>query len=314
MNKLIVTASPHIKSGTTTSRIMQDVLIALVPASIAAVVLFGLRALLVIAVSVAASVLAEWLYEKVTGRPNTVGDCSAAVTGLLLALSLPVSMPLWQVVLGDVVAIIVVKQLFGGIGHNFANPAVTARIVLMLAFTAAATTWTQPNFAGAFSSVDAVSSATPLALIESGNGASLPSLPQMLLGIHMGCLGETCSVALLLGGIYLMVRRVISWHTPVAFLGTLFVCTALLGQAPVYQVLSGGAIIGAFFMATDYSTTPSTNLGRILFGIGCGLLTTVIRVYGNYPEGVSFSILLMNIATPYLSRLTRHKALGGVKA
>ena len=308
MSPLIVTASPHIKSSTSTSTIMRDVVIALMPAAVASVVLFGLRALLLLVVSVAASVLAEWVYEKATGRPNTIMDFSAVVTGLLLAMSLPVSMPIWQVVLGDVVAIVVVKQLFGGLGHNFANPAVTARIVLMLAFPTAATTWTQPAI------VDAVSSATPLALIGTENAAQLPSLLDMLLGKHMGCLGETCSIALLLGGAYLLIRRVISWHTPIAFLGTLFIFTALLGQQPVYQVLSGGAILGAFFMATDYATTPSTNSGRIIFGIGCGILTAIIRIYGNYPEGVSFSILLMNIAAPYISRLTRHKPLGGIEA
>ena len=308
MSPLIVTASPHIKSSTSTQTIMRDVVIALAPAAVAATVLFGLQALLMLLVSVAASVLAELAYEKAAHRTVTITDFPAVVTGLLLAMSLPVGMPLWQVVLGDVIAIVVVKQLFGGLGHNFANPAVTARIVLMLAFTSEATAWVTTNFA------DAVSSATPLALIGSGETAQLPSMLDMLVGNHMGCLGETCTIALLLGGAYLLVRRVITWHTPAAFLGTLFVITALLGQEPVYQVLSGGAILGAFFMATDYATTPSTGAGRIVFGIGCGIFTAIIRVYGNYPEGVSFSILLMNFATPYISRLTRHKPLGGIEA
>lgn len=308
MNPLLVTASPHIRSRVTTTRIMGDVCIALTPAAIASVILFGYRAAVVLAVSIAVCVLSEWVYEKAMKLPCTIGDLSAVVTGMLLAMSLPVSMPLWQVALGAAAAIIVIKQLFGGIGRNFANPAVTARIILMVAFSTAATTWTPPVLAA-----DAVSSATPLAILSSGSAASLPTLTQMFLGLHMGCLGETCSAALLLGGAYLLIRRVISWHTPVAFLGTLFLLTALLGSDPVCHLLSGGAILGAFFMATDYATTPSTNSGRLIFGVGCGLLTAVIRLYGNYPEGVSFAILLMNIATPYIARLTRPQPLGGAK-
>lgn len=305
MSELVVSVSPHLKDKTSTATIMRDVIIALLPTVVASVVIFGWRALLLECVSVATCVLSEWVFEKVTKRPSTIGDLSAVVTGLLLAFSLGTAVAVWQIMIGAAVAIVVVKQLFGGIGQNFANPAVTARIIMMLAFTQSTTTWIFP---------DVASSATPLALLSSGQLEHLPSLENMLLGLRGGCMGETCIVTLLVGGIYLLVRRVISWHTPVAFIGTVFVMTAVLGQQPVYQILSGGLVLGAFFMATDYATTPSTNWGRIIFGIGCGLITVLIRVWGNYPEGVSFSILLMNILTPYISKWTMRKPLGGVKA
>lgn len=305
MNKLVVSVSPHLREKTDTTSIMRDVLIALAPALVAAFLIFGVRALLVVAVCVAASILSEWLFEKITKKPNTVGDLSACVTGVLLAFNLPVDIPIWQAILGSAIAIVVVKQLFGGIGQNFANPAITARIIMLLAFSGTMTSWTFP---------DAVSSATPLAIISGQATGELPALSQMLLGVRGGCLGETSAIALLAGGIYLLVRRVISWHTPVAFIGTVFVFTLLLGEQPVYQLLSGGLMLGAFFMATDYATTPSTNSGRLIFGVGCGLITVLIRVWGSYPEGVSFSILLMNILTPHISNWTRTKPLGGVEA
>ena len=306
MNKLLVSVSPHIRQGDTTATIMRDVLIALVPALVASVIFFGARALLVAAVTIAACVLSEWGFEKITGRENTIYDLSAAVTGLLLALNLPVDIPIWQAIFGSAAAIIMVKQLFGGIGKNFANPAITARVIMLIAFAGPMTTWRAVG--------DAVSSATPLALIKAGDISSLPPLMQMFVGQRGGSLGETSVLALLLGGAYLLYRKVITWHTPVAFIGTVFIFTALLGEQPVYQIMSGGLILGAFFMATDYSTTPSTPLGQIIFGIGCGLITVLIRVWGNYPEGVSFSILLMNILTPYISKLTKRKPIGGVKA
>jgi len=305
VSKLIVSVSPHIKDSTDTTSIMRDVLIALSPALIASVLIFGGRSLLVTAICVLFSVGSEWVFEKVTQRPNTVRDLSAAVTGVLLAFNLPVGIPLWQAAIGSIVAIVVVKQLFGGIGQNFANPAITARIVMLLAFTQTMTTWVIP---------DAVSGATTLVILKGENAQALPSLLHMFLGIRGGCLGETCGLALILGGIYLMVRKVISWRTPVAFIGTVFILTLLLGKQPLYQMLSGGLLLGAIFMATDYSTTPNTNRGRIIFGIGCGLITVLIRVWGNYPEGVSFSILLMNILTPYIQKHTLPKPLGGVSA
>ncbi|NCC68811.1 MAG: RnfABCDGE type electron transport complex subunit D, partial [Clostridia bacterium] len=295
MSNMIVSVSPHIKDKTNTSSIMRDVLIALAPALIASVLIFGMRALLVTAVCVAFSVGGEWAFEKIVKKSNTIGDLSAAVTGVLLAFNLPVGIPFWQAAFGSLVAIIVVKQLFGGIGQNFANPAITARIVMVLAFSSTMTTWVIPGAA------DAVSSATPLVILKGAEGGgTLPAISDMLLGIRGGCLGETSAIALAIGGIYLLLRRVISWHTPVAFIGTVFVLTLLLGQQPVYQLLSGGLLLGAIFMATDYATTPSTDWGRIIFGVGCGLITVLIRVWGNYPEGVSFSILLMNIVTPYI--------------
>lgn len=304
MRGLVVSVSPHLRAKESTMTIMRDVIIALIPTLIASVIIFGWRALLLEGVSVATCVIAEWAFEKITKRPSTIGDLSAVVTGLLLAFSLGTAVEVWQIMFGAVVAIVVVKQLFGGIGQNFANPAVTGRIVMMLAFAQSTTTWVFP---------DATSTATPLALISGGGIEQLPSLQDMLLGVRGGCMGETCAITLLLGAAYLLVRRVISWHAPVAFIGTVFVLTALLGQQPVYQILSGGLLLGAFFMATDYSTTPSTNSGRLIFGVGCGLITVLIRVWGNYPEGVSFSILLMNILTPYISKWTRSKPFGGVK-
>ena len=309
MDNMIVSVSPHIHAEDSTQTIMRDVLIALVPGIIASVVFFGVRALLVEAVCVAAAMFFEWAFEKICKRPNTVGDLSAAVTGLILAFNLPVGIPLWQAAFGSLVAIVVVKQLFGGIGHNFANPAITARIVMFLAFSSQMATWVVPNFAAA----DAVSGATPLAVLGAGGSVSALSL---FLGNVGGCLGETSALALLIGGIYLIVRKVISWHTPVAFIATVFVLSLIKGGASfaVCEIFAGGLFLGAIFMATDYATTPSTNSGRVVFGIGCGLITCLIRFFGSYPEGVSFSILLMNILTPYISKWTASKPLGGVKA
>ncbi len=298
----IVAASPHVTTKNSTAVIMRDVLIALLPAVLAGCVVFGLRALLVVAVTTAACVFFEWGFEKLCHTPSTISDLSAAVTGVLLAMNLPVSIPLWQAVFGALVAIVAVKGLFGGIGKNFANPAITARIVMFLAFSKTMTAWVFP---------DAVSSATPLAMMANGEAVDYLTL---LLGNHGGCLGETSALALLIGFAYLLIRGVISWHTPVCFVGTVFVMSLILGQDAVGQILSGGLMLGAIFMATDYSTTPSTNWGRVLFGIGAGLLTVLIRFYGAYAEGVSFAILFMNILTPYLSKWTETKPFGGVAA
>ena len=308
MNKnMVVSVNPHIYAAQTTQTIMRDVLIALFPAVIASVVFFGVKALLVEAVCVAVAVLCEWAFEKICRRDNTITDLSAAVTGLILALNLPVDIPIWQAMFGSFVAIIVVKQFFGGIGQNFANPAITARVIMLVAFSGAMTTWAVPAF------TDATTAATPLAIIASGEG-QLPTLAQMFLGARGGSLGETSCLALLLGGAYLIYRRVITWHTPAAFIGTVLVLTALLGRQPLYQVMAGGLFIGAFFMATDYTTSPPTPKGKLIFGLGCGLITVLIRVWGNYPEGVSFSILLMNILNPYICDWTRTKPFGGVQA
>lgn len=305
MDNMIVSVSPHIRSNDTTTTIMRDVLLALCPALTASVFFFGLRALLVSAVCVAACVFFEWAFEKICDRPITVTDLSAAVTGLILAMNLPVGIPLWQAIFGSLVAIVVVKQLFGGIGHNFANPAITARIVMLIAFAGAMTTWTAPNFA------DSVSGATPLAMLGDGKSVSIMSL---FIGNVGGSMGETSALALLIGGCYLIVRKVISWHTPAAFIATVFVLALIKGGFAfgAAEIFAGGLFLGAIFMATDYSTTPSTKSGQVVFGIGCGLITCLIRFFGNYPEGVSFSILLMNILTPYISKWTASKPLGGV--
>lgn len=308
MNKnMVVSVNPHIYAAQTTQTIMRDVLIALFPAVIASIVFFGIQALLVEVVCVAVAVLCEWAFEKITKRDITITDLSAAVTGLLLALNLPVDIPLWQAAFGAFVAIVVIKQFFGGIGQNFANPAITARVIMLVAFSGTMTAWAIPAF------TDATSSATPLAVIAGAEG-QLPTLGQMFLGARGGSMGETSCLALLIGFVYLLYRRVISWHTPVAFIGTVLVCTALLGQQPLYQVMAGGLFIGAIFMATDYTTSPPTPAGKLIFGLGCGLITVLIRVWGNYPEGVSFSILLMNILNPYICEWTKTKPFGGVQA
>ena len=310
---MVVSVNPHIYASQTTQTIMRDVLIALFPAVVASIVFFGIQALLVEAVCVVVAVACEWAFEKITHRTDTITDLSAAVTGLLLALNLPVSIPIWQAVFGSFVAIVVVKQLFGGIGQNFANPAITARVIMLVAFSGAMTNWLPAAFSNA--PADAVTAATPLAILSAeGVAGELPSLVQMFLGARGGSMGETSCLALLIGGIYLIARKVISWHTPVAFIGTVLVLTALLGQQPLYQIMAGGLFIGAFFMATDYTTSPPTPAGKLIFGVGCGLITVLIRVWGNYPEGVSFSILLMNILNPFICNWTKTKPFGGVQA
>ena len=308
MSKMLSTVSPHFHGPRTTQKIMLDVIIALVPAMAASVIFFGLRALLVIADCVAVCLLSEWGFEKLCKKENTVSDLSAVVTGIILALNLPVTIPLWQAALGSVIAIVVVKQLFGGIGQNFSNPAATARIILMTAFSGTMTAWVAPQV---FNMVpDAVTAATPLALAAKG-AEGMPSYLDMFLGNTGGCLGETSALALLLGGVYLLVRRVITWHTPVAFLGTVALMSLVCGQDVPMQLLSGGLMLAAVFMATDYSSTPATWLGKLIFGVGCGLITVLIRFWGNFPEGVSFSLLIMNILTPYIEKLTRAKPLVG---
>ncbi len=303
-HQLKLSVSPHIHSGRSTAGIMRDVLIALAPTTIAGAVIFGWRALLVVAICVASSVGFEALYNLIVKREQTIGDLSAAVTGLLLALNLPANIPLWQCVVGSLFAIIVVKALFGGIGCNVVNPAITARVFMLIAFGSMATQ-AYPTI------VDTVSSATPLAQIAQG---STPSLTDLLLGLHGGSIGETCAVALLVGFVYLLIRRVISWHLPVAFIGTTFLFSFLMGGMDAMQalsmVLSGGLLIAAIFMATDYVTSPATAWGKIIFGFGAGLITCLIRYFGVYPEGVSFAILLMNILTPYIDSWTKHKVFG----
>ena len=308
MDQLVMSAGPHIHSDVSDRRIMLDVILALLPASIAAVVLFGLPALWIILTCVISAVASEFLFNLCAKRPQSVFDLSAVVTGLLLALNLSVKVPLWQCVIGSVFAIVLVKCAFGGIGHNFANPAITARVFMLLAFTSTVAGGALPR------GVDAVTSATPLDLIGA-EGAALPTIGQMFLGLRGGAIGETCILALLIGFAYLLLRKVIRWQTPVIFIGTVFVCYLIAdGSLSVafYEILSGGLVLGAVFMATDYTTTPITAEGRMLFALGCGLITFVIRRFGTYPEGVSYSILCMNILAPWLEKWTRRKPLGGV--
>ena len=311
MNKLIVSSSPHIHERETISSIMSDVIIALVPAALMGVYTFGYRAAVVILTAVAACVATEFFYEKLTKRRITIGDMSAVVTGLLLGLNLPVTIPLYMTVIGSVFAIAVVKQLYGGLGKNFMNPALAARCFMLIAWAGAMTSFTNP---GAGYGADAISQATPLAILKGTSEGALPSLRDAFFGLKAGTIGETSGVMLLLGGAYLLIRGVITWHTPVSFIGTVFVLSLILGQDAARQILSGGLLLGAFFMATDYVTAPQTPWGRALFGIGAGLLTCLIRFYGSYAEGVSFAILFMNILTPYLSKWTASKPFGGAKA
>ncbi|MCR5255245.1 MAG: RnfABCDGE type electron transport complex subunit D [Acetatifactor sp.] len=306
---LKVSVSPHIFSKRTTSNLMLDVVIALIPAAVASVVIFGARSLAVIATCVLCSIISETLFNLIVKRKQTIGDFSAIITGLLLALNLPVNIPLWQAAIGSFVAIIVVKNLFGGLGYNFANPAITGRIFMLIAFTGSMTEAVLPK------AVDTVAGATPLGALAMGEEVDA-SLLDMFLGLRGGALGETCALALLIGGLYLICRKVITWHTPVTFILTVFVLSLIYSgsfETALIYVLSGGLLIGAIFMATDYVTTPTTALGQVVFGLGCGLITCLIRFYGSFPEGVSFSILFMNILTPYIEKLTMKKPFGGVK-
>ena len=290
---------------------MRDVLIALLPAAVAGVVLFGLKALAVIAVCVASAVLSELVFNLICKKKQTISDLSAAVTGLILALCLPTTTELWQCALGSVFAIVVVKCLFGGLGCNFANPAATARVFLLIAFA----TSVGGGAATVFTSPDLVAGATPLELIKYGNESALPSLTDMFLGNRSGAIGETCALALIAGGIYLIARKVIYWHTPAIYIATVFVLSLVIKQditLALYEVLGGGLLIAAFFMITDYVSTPINKGGKMLFAFGCGLITVLIRFWGGYPEGVSFAILLMNILSPYIEKLCQKKPFGKV--
>jgi len=329
INKLTVSFSPHIRGKASTNRIMLDVVIALIPAFIASILIFGPRTALVTGVCVLACILFEAAYQKLLKKTVTVMDFSAVITGLLIAFNLPVTIPIWQAILGCFIAIILVKQLFGGLGRNFANPAITARVVLFIAFPMTMAAWHLPEstpswvlLADAISSptplADAVSNATPLALLADRNLDNLPSLWYMFIGIRGGTIGETSTVALLIGGIYLFMRRVITWHIPISFMATVSILSFLAGgfkfDFMLMHMMAGGLLLGAIFMATDYVTSPQTSKGRLIFGVGCGLLTMIIRLFGNYPEGVSFAILFMNVLVPFINKISMTKPLGGKKA
>lgn len=304
MTNYLVEPAPHIKSKITTQKVMLQVIIALLPSVFASTYIYGLRALLMIVICSAVCVVSELLFEKATKRPKTINDLSAVVTGIILAFNLPPTLPIYMAVIGSIVAIVVVKQFFGGIGQNFANPAITARIVLMLSFSSYMTTWVQPFYYNM--TADAVSAATPLVAEE-------PTELFNLFFAKAGCIGECCNAALLLGGLYLILTRIINPITPIAYVGTVALLTWLTGGDVLSQILSGGLILGAFFMATDYATTPIRTSGKLIFALGCGLLTFVIRNFGSMPEGVSYSILLMNILTPYIDKLTASHPFGAKK-
>ncbi len=309
MSKYVISSSPHLRDNVSTTSIMRDVCIALLPAAVAGVLFFGYRSAIILALSVAAAVLSEWLYCKAAHCRNTIGDFSAVVTGMLLAMNLPSTVPYWMPVIGSVIAILLCKMIFGGIGQNFINPALAARAILALSWASLMNTPAFGNLAG----VDAVASATPI-----GAAAGTYTLGQLFLGNIPGTIGETCKLALLIGAAYLFYKKVITWHIPAAFIGTFAVCyllkTGFDVNATLAQLLSGGLILGAFFMATDYSSSPATAKGKIVFGIGCGLLLFIFRACKKTPaEWCSYAILLMNVCSPLIERVTGNKSFGEVK-
>lgn len=315
-NQLLVSSSPHLRSGDTTKGLMLDVIIALVPAILAGIYYFRTRALFVILVTVAACIVSEHLARKAMNRESTISDLSAVVTGILLALNFPSTLPLWIAAVGGAIAIVLVKQVFGGLGQNFMNPALAARVILLVSWPVQMTNWVAPG-------PDTVSSATPLALIKSGKevvAGSLPDFASLFIGNIAGCIGETSVIAILIGAAYLFYRRVITYEIPFYYIVSISLFIWIFGGSAlftgdfIYHILSGGLMLGAFFMATDYTTSPVSPKGKIIMGIGCGILTGVIRLYTNYPEGTSFAILLMNIVTPLIDRYTIPRSFGGEKA
>ena len=305
---LTVTSSPHLRSPRSTRSIMQEVCLALAPAGIAGIVLFGWNALAIMVTSVLSCVVSEYLFQRINHKPILIGDWSAVVTGLLLAYNIPANAPLWIPLIGGMIAIILVKQCFGGLGGNFMNPALAARAVLFVSWAGIMSDYPKTRFMA-----DAASSATPLALIAEGQSVSVMDL---LIGNCGGVLGETCKIAIILGGVYLIVRGITDWRVPVCFIGAAFVCYLIQDgfQTALVQVLSGGLLLGAFFMATDYVTCPMSGSGRIIMGLGCGVLLFVIRSYATYIEGCSFAILFMNVMTPLIDRFTAGKTFGEVKS
>ena len=322
---LIATSSPHIRGEQTTQSIMRDVLIALCPALLFACYNFGVRALSVTAFSAASCVFFEWLYRRLLNKPQSVGDLSAVVTGVLLAFVCPVQIPYWTILIGDFFAIIIVKQLFGGIGCNFVNPALAGRAALLASYAGTMTTWATPlNYAPVFgSTADVATSATPLAQLKGGTASFLMSrysVGDMFLGKIPGSIGEVSTLALLIGFAWLLYRNIINWHTPVFYVGTVAVLTFLFPRGGVgnfdwmiYNVLGGGLMLGAIFMATDYATSPVTAKGQAIFGAGCGLFTVAIRYFGSYNEGVCYSIMVMNLFVPLIDRYVKPPRFGAVK-
>lgn len=311
MNKFVVSSSPHVHAAKNTQKIMLDVALALLPAVAAGTYIFGFRALCVVAVCVLSSIVSEFLFNLIVKKEQTIFDFSAVVTGIILALNLRADAPLWQCIIGSVFAIVVVKCLFGGLGCNFANPAATARIFLLVSFASTLGGGAVPKNAP---NADLVSGATPLEAMK--NGSELPSLVDMLFGFRGGAIGETCIIAIAIGFAYLVIKRVINFETPIIMVATVFVLSLIANNSltiATYQILSGGLVFAAVFMATDYVTTPITRSGKMIFAVGCGLITFLIRNFGAYPEGVSFAILLMNIISPYIEKWTAKRPLGGKK-
>lgn len=315
-SNLVVSSAPHIVSNIDTTRIMAMVVMALIPSFLVSIYVFGARDISLTLVCVVSAVFFEWAYNKLMKKRQTVGDLSAVVTGVLIAFNVPAGLPYWIAVVGCFVAIIVVKQLYGGIGKNPVNPAITARIVLFISFATEMTTWPLPRMAA-----DATSTATPLGILAEGGG-ELPNNMEMFLGFIGGSMGEVSAIALLIGGIFLIWKKVISPIIPCCFIGTVFVFAAIYYgvtgdgnalQMAIFHVLAGGVMLGAFFMATDYVTSPLLPMGKVIFGIGCGLITMLIRLWGQYPEGVSFSILIMNCLTPLINNFCQKRMYGGAK-
>ena len=324
--KLIATSNPHIRGSETTRSIMLDVIIAMLPALAFAIFNFGLRALTLTAVSVVGCIFWEWLYRKLMKKPQSIGDLSCVVTGMLLAFVCPVQMPYWMILIGDFFAIIVVKQLFGGIGKNFLNPALAGRAVLLASYAGTMTSWVDPAAGKApiiGSMADVVTTATPLAVMKTGDFAALTdtyNVGNMFIGQIPGSLGEVSALALLIGGAYLIWRKVINWQTPVAYIATVAVLTFLFPKQGsglewmLYSIFGGGLFLGAFFMATDYATSPVTKKGQLIFGIGCGLFTVLIRYFGSYNEGVCYSIMVMNLFVALIDKYTKPTRFGVVKS
>lgn len=312
MANFVVSGTPHVRSKESIQSIMRDVIIALVPATAMGIYYFGLKALILIVAAIVSAVFFEWLYEKITKKPVTISDLSAVVTGLLLAMNLPAAAPIWVPIVGSAFAIIFAKQLFGGLGQNFINPALAGRAFLLASYPTEMTTWTAPT---GFSGADAVAVATPLSELKAGTGLSA-SLGDLVMGNVGGCIGETCAIALIIGGIYLLYKHVISWKIPVIYIATVFILFAVIGRhgvrMPVQEIFAGGVMLGGIFMATDYASSPVTPKGQIIFAIGAGLITYLIRTFGGYPEGVSYSILLMNVCVPLIERFTEPTIFGAL--
>ena len=310
MANFVVSGTPHVRSKESIQSIMRDVIIALVPATAAGIYYFGLRALILIVAAIISAVFFEWLYEKITKKPVTINDLSAVVTGLLLAMNLTASAPVWVAIVGSAFAIIFAKQLFGGLGQNFINPALAGRAFLLASYPTEMTTWVVPNGLAA----DAATYATPLAQLK--NGALDASLKQLVMGQVGGTIGETCAIALIIGGIYLLYKHVISWKIPVIYIATVFILFAVIGRhgmrMPLQEIFAGGVMLGGIFMATDYASSPVTPKGQVIFAVGAGLLTYLIRTFGGYPEGVSYSILIMNCCVPLIERFTEPTIFGAL--